>query len=240
MTAETTPASKPPVTEERPKRRQARGERRIAQLLEAAGQVFAESGYAATTTNAIAARAGVSPGSLYQYFPNKDAIAAALAEYYADSLDELLAPFAVVDPTSVTLDQALGASLEPIVAFHRKNPACLVLFIGGNAPGHVMDLQAPLMVSTHARIQALLTLYAPDLPEARLQLGAAVTLAAYKGVLPLLVEAEEEQVPALREQLKSLLLGYFDRLLTGAPDQVDARHGRVRPPEPKVSTNSPQ
>ncbi|WP_370120857.1 TetR/AcrR family transcriptional regulator [Streptacidiphilus sp. MAP12-33] len=216
MTAETAPETAPqsrPVDAERPKRRQARGERRIAQLLTAAGQVFAESGYAATTTNAIAARAGVSPGSLYQYFPNKDAIAAALAEYYADSLDVLLAPFAVVDPAAVTLEQALGASLGPIVEFHRENPACLALFIGGNAPGHVMDLQAPLMARTHQRIQALLTLYAGNLPAERLDLAAAVALGAYKGVLPLLVEAPQEQVGALTLEVRDLLLGYFDRLL---------------------------
>ncbi|WP_181442587.1 TetR/AcrR family transcriptional regulator [Streptomyces tateyamensis] len=208
-----TPDQAADASEAGPKRRQARGERRIAQLLEAAGHVFAESGYSATTTNAIAARAGVSPGSLYQYFPNKDAIAAALAESYADSLDELLTPFAVVDPTAVTLEQALGASLPPIVDFHRAHPACLALFIGGNAPGHIMDLQQPLMARTHARIAALLTLYAPQLPSERLQLGASVTLAAYKGVLPLLVESPEELVPELTEQLKDLLVGYLDRLL---------------------------
>src|SRR6266542_6598743 len=60
-------------------RRQARGERRIAQLLDAAGEVFATVGYAAATTNAIAAQAGVSPGTLYQFFPNKQAMAEALA-----------------------------------------------------------------------------------------------------------------------------------------------------------------
>jgi AcrR family transcriptional regulator len=213
VSAETTPPTTETAAAERPKKRQARGERRIAQLLEAAGQVFAESGYAATTTNAIAARAGVSPGSLYQYFPNKDAIAAALAEAYANSLDEMLAPFAVLDPANITLEEAFGGSIGPIVQFHRDNPACIVLFVGGDAPGHVMDLQAPLLARTHARIEALLALYAPELPAAQLELGAAVTLAAYKGVLPLLVAADEEQVPALTRELQNLLLGYFDRLL---------------------------
>jgi AcrR family transcriptional regulator len=61
------------------KRRQARGQRRIDQLLDVAARVFAEVGFEAATTNGIAARAGVSPGSLYQFFPNKDAMAEALA-----------------------------------------------------------------------------------------------------------------------------------------------------------------
>ncbi len=49
-----------------------------ARILHAAGQVFSEWGYAAGTTNRIAKQAGLSIGSLYQYFPNKDAILAAL------------------------------------------------------------------------------------------------------------------------------------------------------------------
>jgi AcrR family transcriptional regulator len=43
-------------------------------ILEAAAHVFADHGYAAGTTNRIAEQAEISIGSLYQYFPNKDAI----------------------------------------------------------------------------------------------------------------------------------------------------------------------
>jgi len=49
-------------------------------ILEAATQLLIERGYAATTTNHIAKRAGISIGSLYQYFPNKEAIAVALLQ----------------------------------------------------------------------------------------------------------------------------------------------------------------
>ncbi|MGD0628076.1 MAG: helix-turn-helix domain-containing protein [Terracidiphilus sp.] len=55
----------------------------MAELLRAAGQVFADVGYENVTANAIAARDGVSPGTLYQSYPNKQAIAEALANEYA-------------------------------------------------------------------------------------------------------------------------------------------------------------
>ena len=66
--------------EPRKRPRQARARATFDAILEAAAQVLARSGYAATTTNAIAERAGVSIGSVYEYFPGKDAIFACLKE----------------------------------------------------------------------------------------------------------------------------------------------------------------
>lgn len=60
--------------------RQARSRDTVDAILRAAAQVFAAQGYAGTTTNHIAARAGVSIGSLYEYFPSKDALLVALTE----------------------------------------------------------------------------------------------------------------------------------------------------------------
>jgi AcrR family transcriptional regulator len=61
---------------------QARSQERVKQILDVAEQLFLEMGYEATTTRAIAARAEVSVGSLYQFFPDKEAILKALAVRY--------------------------------------------------------------------------------------------------------------------------------------------------------------
>lgn len=68
---------------------QARSKRTVERILDAAAHVFGERGYAATT-NQIAERAGLSIGSLYQYFPDKDAILAALYERHLDRVARLL------------------------------------------------------------------------------------------------------------------------------------------------------
>jgi len=65
---------------------QERGEKRVADLLNAAEQLFATSGYEATTMNAIASLAGSAIGSLYQFFPNKESIASALLDRYTDGI----------------------------------------------------------------------------------------------------------------------------------------------------------
>ncbi|WP_103347463.1 TetR/AcrR family transcriptional regulator [Amycolatopsis sp. CA-128772] len=64
--------------------RQVRAELTRQRILTAAAHVFGAHGYAAGTTNRIAERAGVSIGSLYQYFPNKDAILAELLTRHLD------------------------------------------------------------------------------------------------------------------------------------------------------------
>jgi AcrR family transcriptional regulator len=54
--------------------------------VEAAARVFEEHGYAGANTNRIAERAGISIGSLYQYFPNKESILAVLLEQHTQEV----------------------------------------------------------------------------------------------------------------------------------------------------------
>ena len=73
---------KPPV--------QKRSRATVDGILSAAAQVFEAHGYAAGTTNRIAERAGASIGTLYQYFPSKEAIAVALLERHIAETDHRL------------------------------------------------------------------------------------------------------------------------------------------------------
>src|SRR5258708_9032332 len=77
-----------------PKRQ--RGKQRVAELLAAGAAVFAEKGYAAATMTEIAARAEAPIGSLYQFFPSKEALADTLAQSYiallTPDLESLEAP----------------------------------------------------------------------------------------------------------------------------------------------------
>src|SRR5579864_6425595 len=83
-----------------------RGKQRVAALLEAAAAVFAEKGYEAATMTEIAARARAPIGSLYQFFPAKEALADTLVQSYVallvGDLQELEARAAEIDnPTLV-------------------------------------------------------------------------------------------------------------------------------------------
>lgn len=58
----------------------------VTRILDAGERALIAHGYDGASTNRIAAAAGISPGSLYQYFPNKDAIVAAVIDRYSDAL----------------------------------------------------------------------------------------------------------------------------------------------------------
>ncbi len=75
---------------ERRSPRQARARATIAAILEAAARILEERGLDGFTTNHVAERAGVGIATLYQYFPDKDAIVLAIAEQERDRLTETL------------------------------------------------------------------------------------------------------------------------------------------------------
>jgi AcrR family transcriptional regulator len=64
---------------------QERSRRTVERILDAAARIFHEQGYAGATTNDVADEAGVSVGSLYQYFPNKDSLLVALTRRHIES-----------------------------------------------------------------------------------------------------------------------------------------------------------
>ncbi|BDB42862.1 putative transcriptional regulator, TetR family protein [Mycobacterium kiyosense] len=90
-------------------------------ILDAAAQVFAEYGYSAGTTNRIAERAGMSIGSLYQYFPNKDAVLRALMDEHLQAGTELLGN-RLSEGLPEGLEDTLRLFVRAVIDNHRDNP----------------------------------------------------------------------------------------------------------------------
>lgn len=93
------------MTEMRRKPKQERSQQRVNQLLDMAAKLFDEVGYEATTTNMIAAQAGIAIGSLYQFFPNKVALMNALVERYLSALYESVLAIDPAQPISAIMEQ---------------------------------------------------------------------------------------------------------------------------------------
>lgn len=97
--------------------RQARSQATVGAILDAAARVLVERGYAATNTNLVAELAGVSVGSLYQYFPNKDALITALHERHSRQMNEVAERVLQVDE-ELGFDAALSRAIHGIVEAH--------------------------------------------------------------------------------------------------------------------------
>lgn len=100
--------------------RQARAQATHAALLEAAAQVLGRDGLSGFTTNAIAERAGVSIGSLYQYFPNKDALMLALIRRQQTRQAETVAAAAALGP-GATLAETVRRMVRAAMAHHHAD-----------------------------------------------------------------------------------------------------------------------
>jgi AcrR family transcriptional regulator len=97
---------------------QERSRETVRAILEAAARIFEESGIEAATTDRIAARAGISVGSLYQYYPNKAAILVALAHCHLLESASALAPGLAALDRDPPLDEALLPLVRATVALH--------------------------------------------------------------------------------------------------------------------------
>jgi AcrR family transcriptional regulator len=203
--------------EPRPRRRQARGERRIAQLLQAAANVFCANGYTATSTNAIAREASVSPGTLYQYFPNKEAIAVELGDRLLHQMREAHGQAFTPENFELPLPELLDAVVDPLIEFNCQNPVFLALMHGSEIPGRIAEEHDALHASLLARIGDLLGHYLPDLPAAEAARIADMTFAIFKGGLALVLAAPEgPERDAVIDELKRVLLRYLDPVIGDA------------------------
>ena len=98
--------------------RQSRSLATVKAILDATARILIERGFAAATTNAVAERAGVSVGSLYQYFPNKDALVSALHARHGEQMTAVIQR-ALTKAMDATLDDALAGLIEATVEAHR-------------------------------------------------------------------------------------------------------------------------
>ncbi|ADI10126.1 TetR family transcriptional regulator [Streptomyces bingchenggensis BCW-1] len=210
-----------PAGEAKPRRRQARGERRIQQLLDAAANVFCRTGYASASTNAIAREAGVSPGTLYQFFPNKEAIAVELGERLTHQMREAHGVLFTPEYASLPLGEMLDAVVDPMVEFNCQNPVFLTLIHSGDAPGIMTEDHDALHVALQARLEELIGLIQPELSAERRTRTATMVFSLFKAGLELVLSHEGEEQAAYIEELKASLHGYLAPIIgTQAPSRT--------------------
>lgn len=191
----------------RPQRQ--RGHERVASLLQASAACFVEKGYDATTMTEIATRAGASIGSLYQFFPTKEALAQALMASYAEALQQRLQRMAARAAAWDT-DQLGTQLIRLLVAFRRRHPAYVAL------AESIASLPALRSMAIRQQLrdglQDLLGRHAPQLPASDLRAAAVVVLQLMKAAVALNAEPGLAGRRAALEQLQQAMQLYLHAL----------------------------
>jgi len=100
--------------------RQERSRALVEAIVEAATRIMVRQGREAVTTNSVAVVAGVSIGSLYQYFPNREAIISAVAQRHAQCIYDCI--ISVDVSIAATLEEAVVAIVEALFESHFLEP----------------------------------------------------------------------------------------------------------------------
>jgi AcrR family transcriptional regulator len=191
--------------------RQPRGQRRIATILDAAEQLFAEIGYDAATTNAIAARGETAIGSLYQFFPNKEAILRALVARFLEQLRALLdaALADVASQESLPLETVLDRVLDPLLALHASRAGMLHVYFAQSGWGELA--RAPLVLTDEiaARLDALMARREPTPTPDERRLRAQIVVEVVRALLPLTATPDGVLRADVIAEMKRLLSAYL-------------------------------
>src|SRR6185369_10288789 len=157
---------------------QTRGQQRITTILDAAEQVFIEVGFDAATTNAIAARAHTAIGSLYQYFPNKEAILSALVARFLEQMNAAFdTALAQVDITAITsVDSLIDRILDPLLALQAQRAGILHVFFGLRRAGASSQAAQSLIEEIISRLDALIALREPWIDPVKRRLHVQITV----------------------------------------------------------------
>jgi AcrR family transcriptional regulator len=163
--------------------RQSRAQATFDAVLDAAAELIAQRGYAGTTTNAVAKRAGISIGSLYQYFPNKTAILVSLLERHIYEVQPVVVEgLAALGDPAAPFEDTLRQLLLRLIDAHGRNPRLMeVLSEEAPHPPSIQRLRRKLEGGYVAQMAEILRrrpdVRVPD-PDVAAQVIAVVTEAA--------------------------------------------------------------
>ncbi len=193
-----------------------------ARILETARRLFAEQTFEATTTRDIAQAAGIATGTLFNYFPTKDAIMACLA---SEAVAQATAGFGERGEQAETLEESLfalvAASLRKLKSLRRQLPALLETSLSPLA--HQDEGEAVSFRTTHLEAAAgLMARHGlPDVSATALQLYWTL----YTGVLVFWAHdksPKQEDTLALLDQSINMFVGWL-RGPESSPSELKSR-----------------
>ena len=197
-----------PVTKPRKQASQERSRATVAALVEATARILVSEGFDKASTNRIAEVAGVSVGSLYKYFPTKEALVLAVVAGVLDDLD------------SLPLEQAVQRLVTIAIEAHRVDPK-LHYVLSEQIPrtGRLEDVDLALR-QARASFRAYLESRSGELEVTDVGLAAficatTIEAVAHNAVLHHNELSSDDAAKALAGEMTRLILGYLKQVPAG-------------------------
>lgn len=209
--AVTTPPPMPPAPETEPRAprapQQERGQRRVEQILDAAEAVFTESGVDAASMQAIADRAESSVGSLYHFFPNKDAIVEAIGRRYAERMRETNEQAMPLELAHLPPEELFERVITAQISFVERTPAFASVHesIQRNCPAISDALNAAIA----GHVGKFLSLRYPKMPEHERWASAMVSVATVHAMVHLAFQVPQPHRGLVIEEAKRMLVAHY-------------------------------
>jgi len=187
---------------------QDRSARRLAGFLQAAAELFAAVGYEATTMQAIADRSDSSIGALYNYFPDKESVAATLRQQYSEDLQSRVKSL-MVESNNLSAVRFAESFIDCITDFVQDRPAWLNLVAAPISLHRAKSARNALRSTIADAFRSKNPLLSPE----RALLAANVAVQIVKGMRTLWRETEAKSRDLVAAEFRKVLTSYLQEVL---------------------------
>jgi AcrR family transcriptional regulator len=178
-------------------------------ILEAAAHIIAGQGLAAFNTNAVAKRAGVSIGSLYQYFPNKDALMAALIQRQQEAQLATFQAAAEMVGSEKTLENVVRSLVRAAMLHHRDDDLLASAIDHEEARLPVDDLLSSYLEKAGAAVEVMLERFQHEIPATMPRTAARTLPALVRAVIDAWANLRPPQLEKAEDEAVRAVLGYL-------------------------------
>jgi AcrR family transcriptional regulator len=188
---------------------QDRSARRLAGFLQAAAELFAAVGYEATTMQAIADRSDSSIGALYNYFPDKESVAATLRQQYSEDLHSRVKLF-MVESNNLSAIRFAESFIDCITDFVQDRPAWLNLVAAPISFHRAQSARKALRSTIAGAFRSKNRFLSPE----RASLAANVAVQILKAMTTLWRETEVKSRNLVAAEFRKVLTSYLQGVLS--------------------------
>lgn len=190
---------------------QERSKRRYAAVVDAAAELFATNGFDATTMEAIAAASGSAIGSVYRFFPNKQAVFRAVADLALERAQAVfIETMAVAESGQLEWGEVLDRALDAFAEFHSREAAPRAVFANLQLYGEYAEADEQMIREFIAATAGVIAAWAPKIDLETRRIIATMIVHTTSGILVLSHRESPAMAAAMLDHTKLMLRRYLE------------------------------